>query len=172
MARFLTTSTLSFLLYLALTTGTGHIGIWNKGELLTGIALSILVGAVAGPALPRSWAKVLNPRRWCLFFIYLIGPFFLALTQANLDVVYRVITGKIKPGIVHISPGMPNDAAATFLANSITLTPGTLSVEIDEKSNDLFVHWINVDESVLDKVPRDYSNICGNFPKWARRIAG
>lgn len=172
MAKFVTTTLLSFLLYLALTTGSGQVGIWNRGELLTGVVLSLLVGAVAGPALPSGWAKVLDPRRWGLFLLYLIGPFFWAMAKANLDVVYRVITGRINPGIVRIAPQLPNDVSTTLLANSITLTPGTLSVEVDEKSNDLFIHWINVDESVLGKTPRDYRGICGSFPRWARRIAG
>jgi multicomponent Na+:H+ antiporter subunit E len=58
-----------------------------------------------------------------------------------------------------------------MLANSITLTPGTLSVDIDENTNDLFVHWINVDEKALENKPVDCKHICGNFPKWIRRIA-
>ena len=172
MARFITTTLFCFLLYLALTTGTGHVGIWTSGELLTGLVLSILVGAIAGPALPRGWAKVLDPRRWVLLIIYLVGPFFWAMAKANLDVVYRVITGRIKPGIVRIAPRMPNDVSATLLANSITLTPGTLTVEVDEKTNDLYVHWIHVDEAALKRTPRDYRGICGSFPEWARRIAG
>jgi len=172
MARFLTTVLLCFLLHLALTAGTGDLGIWNKGELLTGAVLSLLVGALAGPALPHGWPQVLNPRRWGLFLLYLFGPFFWAMAKANVDVVYRVITGRIKPGIVRISPKLSNDVSTTLLANSITLTPGTLSVEVDQKSNDLFIHWIYVDESVLGKTPRDYRGICGSFPQWARRIAG
>jgi multicomponent Na+:H+ antiporter subunit E len=67
---------------------------------------------------------------------------------------------------------MPNDTSTALLANSITLTPGTLSVEVDEKTNDLYIHWINVDEAVLRTTPRDSRAICGNFPRWARRIAG
>jgi len=172
MARFITSAFLCFLLYLMLTTGTGSVGVWNRGELTTGLILSLLVAALAGPFVPRAWASVLNPRRWGLFLIYLIGPFFWAMTKANLDVVYRVITGRIKPGIVRIAPGLPNDVSTTLLANSITLTPGTLTVEVDEKTNDLFIHWINVDEAVLARTPRDYSGICGSFPQWARRIAG
>jgi multicomponent Na+:H+ antiporter subunit E len=171
MSRFLTTFLLSFLLYLALTTGTGHVGIWNTGELVTGLILSLLVGALVGPVLPGGWAKVLHPRRWLVLLVYLVGPFFWAMAKANLDVVYRVITGNIKPGIVRIAPRLPNDVSTTLLANSITLTPGTLTVEVDEKTNDLFIHWINVDEAVLRRTPRDHSGICGSFPQWARRIA-
>lgn len=74
------------------------------------------------------------------------------MAKANFDVAYRVITGKINPGIVKMSPGLKTDTALTFLANSITLTPGTLSVDTDDEKN-LYVHWINVDEEALEKMP-------------------
>ena len=51
-----------------------------------------------------------------------------------------------------------------MLANSITLTPGTLTVDIDDNKN-LYVHWINVDEK-KDRM----DEICHSFPDWIRRI--
>jgi len=114
---------------------------------------------------------MLSPKRWLLFIVYVVGPFFWEMAKANIDVAYRVITGKINPGIVKISPNLKTDLGVTVLANSITLTPGTLSVSVDEKTNDLYVHWINVDEKALEKMPRDYSYVCGKLPDWARRIA-
>jgi len=110
--------------------------------------------------------RMLNPLRWVIFLIYLIGPFFWAMAKANIDVAYRVITGKINPGIVKISPGLKTDLGITLLADSITLTPGTLSVDIDEKNNDLYIHWINV--TTLKPTTH---HICANFPQWIRRIA-
>ncbi|PNX47524.1 MAG: cation:proton antiporter, partial [Thermoplasmata archaeon M11B2D] len=89
----------------------------------------------------------------------------------NLDVAYRVITGRINPGIVKIHPDLKTDLGITMLANSITLTPGTLTVDIDEETNDLYVHWINVDKKALENKPVECKYICGNFPKWVRRIA-
>ncbi|HIC96250.1 TPA: cation:proton antiporter, partial [Candidatus Bipolaricaulota bacterium] len=44
------------------------------------------------------------------------------------------------------------------------LTPGTLSVDVDEKNN-LYVHWINVRNK--RPTPRE---VCGLFPSWVRRI--
>jgi multicomponent Na+:H+ antiporter subunit E len=76
-----------------------------------------------------------------------------------------------QPGHREIRPNLKTDMALTILATSITLTPGTLSVEIDEDSNELYVHWINVAPEVLKEMPRDYHPICGTFPDWARRIA-
>ena len=114
---------------------------------------------------------MLNPVRWFAFLAYAIVPFFFSMAKANVDVAYRVITGKINPGIVRISPDLKTDLGITMLANSITLTPGTLSVDIDEDKNDLYVHWINVKKEALTKKPVDCKYVCGNFPKWVRRVA-
>jgi len=114
--------------------------------------------------------RMLNPIRWIIFVWYIIGPFFVGMAKANFDVAYRVITGKINPGIVKISPDLKTDLGITLLANSITLTPGTLSVDIDEEKNDLYIHWINVKEDVLKGDSVDCKYICGNFAKWVRRI--
>jgi len=83
----------------------------------------------------------------------------------------RVITGKINPGIVRISPNLKTDLGVTLLANAITLTPGTLTVDVDEKTNDLFIHWIGVEESALDGDYCAIEPVCGNFPTLVRRVA-
>jgi len=60
-----------------------------------------------------------------------------------------------------------------MLANSITLTPGTITVDIDETTHDLFIHNINVGAGVEDKtVIRDHELFSiVDLPKWIRRIA-
>jgi multicomponent Na+:H+ antiporter subunit E len=60
-----------------------------------------------------------------------------------------------------------------MLANSITLTPGTLTVDVDEKSNDLFIHVINIDEETEKKTSLEAEEIFSymDLPKWIRRIA-
>ena len=173
MLAFAITTILCFIVYLLFTTGSGTevLGLWSYIEVIFGALLSIIVGIAARKIFVKKSFRMLNPVRWFTFLVYLIGPFFIALAKANLDVAYRVITNKIKPGIVRISPDMKTDLGIMMLANSITLTPGTLSVDIDEKTNDLFIHWINVDEKALENKPVDCKYICGNFPKWVRRIS-
>ncbi len=173
MKAFLITAIVCFLLYLLLTTGSGTtvLGLWSYEELILGLVLSLITAVIARKIFVKNNYRMLNPLRWILFIAYCIGPFFIALAKANLDVAYRVITGKINPGIVKISPNLKTDFGITLLANSITLTPGTLSVDIDEETNDLYIHWINVDTEALQKKPVDCKYICGNFPKWVRRIA-
>ena len=173
MRAFVITTIVCFVVYLLLTTGSGTevLGLWSFIELVFGLLFSLIVGFITRTVLVKKSYRMLNPVRWILFLGYLIGPFFVALAKANIDVAYRVITGKINPGIVRISPGLHTDLGITMLANSITLTPGTLSVDIDEETNDLYVHWINVDKKALEKSPVECRYICGNFPQWVRRIA-
>ena len=69
-----------------------------------------------------------------------------------------------------IKPDLKTDYGITFLANSITLTPGTLSVDVSE-DNELYVHWINVPEGEEDKDYATIHKVCGSFAKWAGRVA-
>jgi len=172
MLAFIVTTIICFITYLLLTTGSGTevFGLWSLYELLFGAILSLIVGFIARTIFIKDSYRMANPVRWIIFLAYIIGPFFIALAKANIDVAYRVITGKINPGIVKISTDIKTDLGITMLANSITLTPGTLTVDIDEESNDLYVHWINVKKEALTKKPVDCRYICGNFANWIWRI--
>lgn len=178
MIAFIVTFVLCFLTYLVLTTGSGTEIIiinkdflsWSYAEIIFGIILSAIVGIISRKIFVKKSFRMANPVRWFTFIAYVIGPFFVGMAKANVDVAYRVITGKINPGIVKISPNLKTDLGITMLANSITLTPGTLSVDIDEDKNDLYIHWINVKEEALKKKPVDCKSVCGNFPKWIRRV--
>ena len=168
--KFLITTVVAYVVYLLLTIGSGTVALWSREELIVGAILAVIVGALLRNRFIGKDLRMLNPRRWFTFIAYLF-PFFFAMAKANVDVAYRVITGRINPGIVKINPKLKNDLSLTILANSITLTPGTLTVDVDEKTNELYVHWINIDPKVLKDMPRDYHPICNSFPDWARRIA-
>ncbi len=168
---FIVTAVVAYLVYLLLTIGSGTVALWSREELVIGAVFAVIAGALLRKRFIGKDLRMLNPRRWFTFLVYLF-PFFWAMVKANVDVAYRVITGRINPAIVKINPKLKNDMSLTFLANSITLTPGTLSVDVDQKTNELYVHWINVDPEVLKDMPRDHRQICGSFPDWARRITG
>jgi multicomponent Na+:H+ antiporter subunit E len=168
--KFLITTAVAYLGYLLLTLGSDPVFLWSNEELIIGAVFAVVVGALLRNRFIGKDLRMLNPRRWFTFLAYLF-PFFFAMAKANVDVAYRVITGRINPAIVKIDPKLKNDLSLTILANSITLTPGTLSVDVDQKTNELYVHWINIDPEVLKDMPRDYHPICHSFPDWARRIA-
>jgi len=167
---FLITAAIAYLIYLVLTIGSGAVFLWSTAELAIGAVLAVVVGVLLRNRFIGKDLRMLNPVRWFTFLIYLF-PLFFAMAKANVDVAYRVITGRINPAIVKINPNLKTDMSLAILANSITLTPGTLTVDVDEETNELYVHWINVDPEVLKQMPRDYHPICHDFPDWARRIA-
>jgi len=168
--KFLIAAVVAYVGYLILTIGSGNLFLWSGAELIIGAVFAVVVGAIVRNRFIGKDLRMLNPVRWFTFIAYLF-PFFFAMAKANIDVAYRVITGRINPAIVKINPRLKNDVSLTILANSITLTPGTLSVDVDPKTNELYVHWINIRPEVLKDMPRDYHPICDSFPDWARRIA-
>lgn len=174
MIAFLVTAGAAFLMYLILTAGSGTIGFWSLSELVMGVLLALLTGLVARKFLCRSESyRLLSPLRLLQLLVYVPGPFFAELAKANLDVAYRVITMNIRPGIIRVHSGLKTDLGIFMLANSITLTPGTLSVGIDEETNDLFIHNINVAEGDEKKEIIESTELFSlvNLPAWIRRIA-
>ncbi len=89
--------------------------------------------------------------------------------KANIDVAYRVGHPDIPihPGIVKVKTGLKSETGLTFLANSITLTPGTLSVDVDKEGGYLYVHWIEVRDKDIEKAT---GIIAERFERILRRI--
>jgi multicomponent Na+:H+ antiporter subunit E len=66
------------------------------------------------------------------------------LILANIDVAKRVLSPSlpINPGIVKVKTGLKSPLAKVMLTSSITLTPGTLSLNVQD--DEIFIHWIDV----------------------------
>ena len=73
---------------------------------------------------------------------YLFGFFLYELVKANLEVAYEVITPRLNvtPGIIMVPLDVKSDIGITVLANMISLTPGTLSIDVSNDKKVLFVH--------------------------------
>lgn len=76
--------------------------------------------------------------------VYLLA-FLWELVTANLDVAYRVLSPSmpIDPDVIVVPLRVESDLAITTIANSITLTPGTLTMDYDDDRNALYVHAID-----------------------------
>jgi len=55
------------------------------------------------------------------------------ILKATIDVSVRTVTGKVEPVVVEIHTELKRPISQTILANSITLTPGTLSIDLDSE---------------------------------------
>jgi multicomponent Na+:H+ antiporter subunit E len=100
-------------------------------------------------------AVLKNFKRY-LWFLYYIPLFIWECFKANLDGAWRVIHPDlpIRPGIVKVKAKLKSDAGLTFLANTITLKPGTMTVDIDKEGGFLYVHWVNVESQDIDKATK------------------
>jgi len=112
--------------------------------ITAGLIASLIVAFLFHEILPKEYRVFISPVRAFWFLVYL-PVFFYYVLKANLDVVYRALHPKmpIKPGIVKIKTNLKTESGITALANSITLTPGTLTVDLTDDGY-LYVHWINV----------------------------
>lgn len=112
-------------------------------DLLVGVIIAIAADLMLGDIYPFNAVKILNPIRFFWLIVYAVN-FLFYVVKANFDVAYRVlnINMPIRPGIVKVRTRLETEMARTFLANSITLTPGTLSVDMID--DHLYVHWINI----------------------------
>jgi multicomponent Na+:H+ antiporter subunit E len=146
-------SIILFILAFLVWTGLTWPPDWQ--HILVGVLVSIFVSFMTGDMFitrPHVFKKVSR----YLWFLYYIPVFFWECFKANIDVAYRVSHPglPIQPGIVKVKTNLKSDTGLTFLANSITLTPGTLSVDIDKDAGVLYVHWINVKDKDVDKATK------------------
>lgn len=125
--RFLVTFLILFGFWLLLS------GCFDPLHLVLGLISSFLVTYLSHDLLITKEKIGFPLKRVVLFILYL---FYLAyeIVLANIDVAYRVLHPKmpIDPRIVEFKGRLKSDIGQTVFANSITLTPGTITVDIKD----------------------------------------
>ena len=119
--------------------------------VIAGLIASAIVAVLFHEMLPEEHHVFISPVRIFWFLVY-VPVFFYYMIKANVDVVYRALhpAMPINPGIVKIKTNLKTKSGITALANSITLTPGTLTVDLTDDGF-LYVHWINVKSTEVEK---------------------
>lgn len=114
-------------------------------HLIAGIAVAGLVAILMGDMFTDQAPKWFQPKRYLWFAIW-IFVFTYECIKANIEVACMVLNPRlpINPGIVKVRTILKSDTGLTFLANFITLTPGTLAVDVNQQEGVLYIHWINV----------------------------
>ena len=125
--------------------------------VIAGLIASVIAAVLFHEMLPREHRIFISPVRIFWVLVYL-PVFFYYVVKANFDVVYRALHPKmpIKPGIVKIKTALKTESGITALANSITLTPGTLTVDLTDDGY-LYVHWINVKSDEVEEATKQIS---------------
>ncbi|ABR31064.1 cation:proton antiporter [Thermosipho melanesiensis] len=125
-------------------------------ELLVGFLVSLVISVVF-----KRYYRI-KFDGWFLVkivkFLLIYLPIFIwEMIKANFDVAARVLNPKlpINPGFVRVKTELKKDTSRLFLANSITLTPGTLTLDVEEDT--LYIHWIDVKAKSADERRRHIS---------------
>lgn len=136
--------------------------------VIAGVLISALIALVFA-----TFSRVYSVIRWSpkviYYYLLYLAVFLSELVKANLQVMRLVFSPHIDihPGILEIKTELISPMGRLALANSITLTPGTLVVDIKEDS--LFVHCINI--SSTDRIEATEA-ISGRFEKFLKVIYG
>ncbi len=150
------------LLYLVYT---GSINIF---EFILGTITALIVGLLFGEAIIEKPSKLYNPLRWLWALVYMLLYFTIIEFKAHLHVLKLIIQpSKVNPGIVRVPYDVETDYAITTIANSITNTPGTITVDVDEDRKVLYVHWITVVDTSDEGARKHISEV---FEKYAKKI--
>lgn len=137
----------NLLLTLVWTVVTGSFTLHN-------LALGFLIGAVSLLLVREQLPASLNRAR-PVKVLLLAGLFFKELTLSAIKVALMVLRPnmRLRPGIFAFPLTITRDFEITLLANLITLTPGTLSVDVSEDRQTLYVHAL--DCSDIEAARRD-----------------
>lgn len=154
--NFISLFLLSYLLWLLLTAS------FHPQELAAGFLVSLAAAILSLRHFP-----ILNGLQLRLSSLQAIPAYLLnflwALLRANLDMARRVLSPVIplQPAMVTVKTSLQSDLGKLVLANSITLTPGTLSVDVE--GDEIRVHWIDCPAGT--SVQSATSEIAASFEK-------
>ncbi|MGM0432031.1 MAG: Na+/H+ antiporter subunit E [Spirochaetota bacterium] len=133
--RFVITALMMFIMWLLFTAS------FDPFSLTMGVIGSLLIAAMT--------YDVFIARHQAHIKFFLPNPFFLiiyilvliySMYSASFRMLGAIITGNVHPRIVHFRTRLRSDFARMLLANSITLTPGTITLDLND--DHLTVHWL------------------------------
>ncbi|MFG0328532.1 MAG: Na+/H+ antiporter subunit E [Phycisphaerales bacterium] len=119
-------------------------GEFNSFNIVAGFVIGFVVLWMYG--LPRPEGPVYNRRLFAMFRF--VVYFVRILIRANLEIAWEIITPGLSqtPRIIRYEVSDLNEVQTTTLANLITLTPGTLVVDISDDGDWLYVHCMYADD--------------------------
>jgi multicomponent K+:H+ antiporter subunit E len=127
----------------------------SLGQVLLGIALGLAIGLAASSTLPEI-PVVRAPVKAAGYLMLVLRD----IVVANLEVAQLVVgpLARLRPRVVAVPLDIDDPVVAAVLAATVTLTPGTVSVDLDVGARLLTVHVLNAadDQSVIDGIKSRY----------------
>ncbi len=166
--KILLTWIVLFLFWL-IVSGNSH-----PANLITGAVITLIISSFMRDMLTKDIRPKGSIFQKALYFLLIYTPqlaiiMMFRILESSIKVARNVILMDINPGIVKIKTDLNSDTGITVLANSITLTPGTLTLDVKKKLGEtyLYVHWIDVETLNREKAGE---KIKGDIEEWLKRI--
>ena len=135
MRRLAATFLLVFIAWLVLTFSL------QPENIFVGIVISLVITIICRHLLSRDTPRiVLHPMRWFWLLVYLVVMLYVEVL-AHWDVARRVFTGRVRPAMVEVPVEFRSLLGKTLFGNSITLTPGTLTVNTGDEER-FYIHTL------------------------------
>ena len=99
------------------------------------------------------------------FLLVYLGLLIFQMYVASFRVLWQILRGRIDPGVVHFRTRLRTDIARVALTNSITLTPGTITLLLQD--DHLIVHWLDARTTHSKYAAR---LIAGRFERVLKRV--
>jgi multicomponent Na+:H+ antiporter subunit E len=113
----------------------------DLGSILAGAGASLIVAALTYATFidEQEAGRRAHLPRFYMSLVFLAVLIF-NMYVASFQVLWQIVRGRINPRIVHFRTRLRTDIARVALTHSITLTPGTVTVLLDD--DHLIVHWL------------------------------
>ncbi len=154
---------LSFLIYVIYT---GSLRVY---DIVTGLVVAAVVGALTSSLIIEDWRKSLDVRRLAHLLKFAVRYFLIDEVRAHMLVIKLGLSPKLglRPAIVKMPIKTRNDYGITLVSLSITNTPGTVVVDLNKEKGNIYVHWIYATTTVPEESYREVSEV---FDEYALRI--
>ncbi|MUG47226.1 Na+/H+ antiporter subunit E [Paenibacillus woosongensis] len=126
----------------------------NNNWTTSGLIVGYIVGLVMIGLFGRFWPQGFYMKKvWAI--VKLLVLFIKELFKSSFVVIGQVLSPKlnIRPGIFAYTTELKSDWEVTILANLITLTPGTLTLDVSREGSTLYIHAMDIDD--VDKLCSD-----------------
>jgi multisubunit Na+/H+ antiporter MnhE subunit len=87
------------------------------------------------------------------YFILFLGFYLSKLVSANLYIAYDILTPRLRinPGVIEVDMELKSNFGMLLCSNLVSMTPGTLSMDLDREKNILLVHLLYMDRKEATK---------------------
>jgi len=125
------------------------------GHIVLGTVLAIVIPLLTAPFSPQQ-VLIRSPRMLLIYLARLLWDILIA----NLHVARLVLspTPTLRPGFVELPLTVKNEFAIAVLANTISLTPGTVSAELSSDHTRLLLHCLDIEDeaTLLEQIKTRY----------------